>query len=113
MKLSEGVGGDSKGCNRLFIFSRWPPFSKWPPLKKNTHVSDLGDGWRDFNENWYSDRMKYPKHFREKKFDANAAILKWRPFYYTHPRKTLILSKFNEISFLVTFLCTDWSGLLF
>ena len=56
-KLSEGVEGDSKGCNQLFKFSRWPPFPRWPPLKISADVSDLSDPYCDWNENWYSDTV--------------------------------------------------------
>jgi hypothetical protein len=57
MKLSEGVKGHSKGCNRLFKFSRWPPFPRWPPLKISADVSDLRDPYCDLKENWYSDTV--------------------------------------------------------
>jgi hypothetical protein len=57
MKISEGVEGDSKGCNPLFKFSRWRPFPRWPPLKISADVSDLSDTYCDFNENWHSDTV--------------------------------------------------------
>ena len=37
----------------------------------------------------------YPEHFDENLFFANTAILKWRPFHHTGPRKTSILSKYS------------------